>query len=79
MNKKKINPYPELSKKIYSKIDLLLREKKVNRYEAAEKIGISKQAFSDMLLRMKDGQMPKLTTLLSLQDFLEEEIIFFKF
>lgn len=78
MNKRRENPYPELSKKIYSKIDLIIREKKLTRYKVAEKLGLSKQAFSGLLLRMKDGEMPKLTTLLSLQECLGEVIIFFK-
>lgn len=37
MNKKIKNPYPEISKKIYSKIDLTLREKKLHNMNLLKK------------------------------------------
>lgn len=42
-------------------------------------MGMSKQGISNVLLRMKDGEMPKLVTLLVLQKHLGENIIFFNF
>lgn len=71
------NNYEKIAKNIYSKIDIFLRENKMNRYEIADKIGVSKQTISDILLKLKDGKFPKLKTLLKLQDYLGIELIFF--
>ena len=71
------NNYEKIAKNIYSKIDIFLRENKMNRYEIADKIGVSKQTISDILLKLKDGKFTKLKTLLKLQDYLGIEIIFF--
>lgn len=49
----------KIAKELYSKIDLKLREKKLHRYQLAEKIGVPKQTISDFLLNLKDGKLPK--------------------
>lgn len=67
----------EIAQKLYSKIDLYLREKKINRYEIANKMGRRKQAVSEILLKLKDGKFPRLQNLLKLQEALGITIIFF--
>ncbi len=67
----------EIAQKLYSKIDLYLREKKINRYEVANKMGHRKQAVSEILLKLKDGKFPRLQNLLKLQEALGITIIFF--
>ena len=67
----------EIAQKLYSKIDLYLRENKINRYEVANKMGHRKQAVSEILLKLKDGKFPRIQSLLKLQEALEMPIIFF--
>lgn len=67
----------EIAQKLYSKIDLYLRENKINRYEVANKMGRRKQAVSEILLKLKDGKFPRLQNLLKLQETLGITIIFF--
>lgn len=67
----------EIAQKLYSKIDLYLREKKINRYEVANKMGRRKQAVSEILLKLKDGKFPRLQNILKLQEALGITIIFF--
>lgn len=67
----------EIAQKLYSKIDLYLREQKINRYEVANKMGRRKQAVSEILLKLKDGKFPRLQNLLKLQEALGITIIFF--
>lgn len=71
------NKEKEIAQKLYSKIDLYLRENKINRYEVANKMGHRKQAVSEILLKLKDGKFPKIQSLLKLQEALEMPIIFF--
>nr|DAI56054.1 MAG TPA: DNA-binding protein [Caudoviricetes sp.] len=74
MNK---NKEKKIAQKLYSKIDLYLRENNLNRYEVANKMGHRKQAVSEILLKLKDGKFPRLQSLLKLQEALEMPIIFF--
>ncbi|MEX6519040.1 hypothetical protein AB6N29_03515 [Fusobacterium animalis] len=67
----------EIAQKLYSKIDLYLRENKLNRYEIAVKMGRRKQAVSEILLKLKDGKFPRTQNLLKLQEALGINIIFF--
>ncbi|WP_276796214.1 hypothetical protein [Fusobacterium gonidiaformans] len=65
-------------KKLYSEIDLFLREKKLNRYEVAEKMGVSKQNVSDNLLKLKDGKPVNLGWILKLEETLDIIFLFLK-
>lgn len=67
----------EIAQKLYSKIDLYLRENKINRYEIATRMGHRKQAVSEILLKLKDGKFPRTQSLLKLQEALGINIIFF--
>ena len=67
----------EIAQKLYSKIDLYLRENKINRYEIATRMGHRKQAVSEILLKLKDGKFPRTQSLLKLQEALGIHIIFF--
>jgi len=67
----------EIAQKLYSKIDLYLRENKINRYEIATRMGHRKQAVSEILLKLKDGKFPRTQSLLKLQEALGISIIFF--
>lgn len=67
----------EIAQKLYSKIDLFLRENNLNRYEVANRMGHRKQAASEILLKLKDGKFPRLQSLLKLQEALGLPIIFF--
>ena len=49
----------EIAQKLYSKIDLFLRENNLNRYEVANRMGHRKQAVSEILLKLKDGKFPR--------------------
>ena len=62
----------EIAQKLYSKIDLFLRENNLNRYEVANKMGVS-----EILLKLEDGKFPRLQSLLKLQEALGLPIIFF--
>ena len=54
MNK---NKEKEIAQKLYSKIDLYLRENNLNRYEVANKMGHRKQAVSE--IKIERWKIPK--------------------
>lgn len=69
----------EIAKKLYIKIDFSMRKSKIRNYQLAEKIGISMQYMSDLLLALKDGKLIHLKYLLKIQEILGEAFIFFDF
>lgn len=67
----------EIAKKMYSKIDMKIFEKKLTYQEVAKNIGTSKQNFSDQMLNLKGGKFINLRTLLKIQNFLGIKLISF--
>lgn len=67
----------EIAQKLYSKIDLVIFEKKLTYKEVAKNIGTSNQNFSDQMNNLKKGKFITLRTLLKIQNFLEMKLIEF--
>lgn len=67
----------EIAQKLYLKIELFMRENNTNRHKIAEKMGHRKQAVSEIMLRLKDGKFPRISSLLKLQEALGTTLIFF--
>ncbi|WP_278572531.1 hypothetical protein [Fusobacterium ulcerans] len=67
----------EIAKKIYTKIDMEIFEKKLTYKEVAENIGTSNQNFSDQMNNLKKGKFITLRNLLKIQNFLEIKLIEF--
>lgn len=68
-----------IPQKLYSIIDLKMRENNIKRYEIAEKIGVSKQTISDNLLKLKDGKSVQLKFLMDISEVLNIELFNFTF
>ena len=67
----------EIAKKIYTKIDMEIFEKKLTYKEVAENIGTSNQNFSDQMNNLKKGKFITLRNLLKIKNFLEIKLIEF--
>lgn len=67
----------EIAQKLYLKIELFMRENNTNRHRIAEKMGHRKQSVSEIMLRLKDGKFPRISSLLKLQEALGTTLIFF--
>ena len=67
----------EIARKLYTKIEFALTDKKISRLRMAKDLKISKSYIADLLLNLKMGKLISLRYLLRIQEYLKISLIFF--